>query len=94
MPLQQVVSCQIETLKTTFYLINNETIESNCKFSYFEQRFNDSDFFKPNPNQLININYIDKVLFEKPLVIVMKNNNHITVETNKTDILFQIIENI
>ena len=93
-PLQQVVSCQIKPSKTIFYLANNEVVESVESFTHFENRFKNGQFFKPNQNQLVNVNYIEKILFKEPLVIIMKNQKEIAVDHDKKEALFQIIENI
>ena len=93
-PIHKIVFCQIELSKTIFHLADNETVESDKGFAHFKNRFNTNRFFKPNQSHLININHIEKVLFKKPPVIVMKNQAKITVDIDKAESLFQIIENI
>lgn len=93
-PLCDVIFCKQENENTTFHLVNNEIIETDEVLAVFEQRLNTNQFYKPNDYMLINLDFIDRVLFKNPYIIVLKNNKIVSVDANNSDLLFQILENL
>lgn len=89
-----IIYCQFYTSKTIVVLQNSETIESVMDMLYFEHRLNNYTFFKPNNYQIINTNFIDKILTSTPVNIILKNQVKIIVENNRAATLFRLIENM
>ena len=93
-PINEIVFFQKKQARTTFHLMNHKLIESNMPMSHFENKLHNATFLKINSYQIVNINYIDKIVFQKPMLITLKDSTTLMVATDKTDELIQLFDKI
>lgn len=93
-PVNDIIACQSKDNKAIFHLASNESIESIQQISHFESQLLNSNFFKPNPSHLVNINSIETILTKNQTTIILSNSMKIEVTNDCIANLFRIIENI
>lgn len=93
-PINDIVTCQNKDNKAIFHLANNEKIESNEQLSHFESQLINSNFFKANKLNLVNINFIETILHKDQTTLILSNQMKIRVSQDQAANLIRIIENI